>query len=103
MVVVVTNNVAYRFRGFFASCMLEIAPGVYTAPRMSKGIRERVWQVLSDWYSVAKSGSILMTWQDPGEPGSQGISTLGFPQNKIIEYDDLHLVRREKTGKSSLK
>ena len=35
MVVIVTRDVADRFRGFLASCMLEIAPGVYTAPRMS--------------------------------------------------------------------
>ena len=42
MTVVVTRNVAPRFRGFLASVMLEIAPGVYTAPEMSKGVRERV-------------------------------------------------------------
>ncbi|TVR13365.1 MAG: type I-E CRISPR-associated endoribonuclease Cas2, partial [Planctomycetota bacterium] len=28
MTIVVTNDVADRYRGFLASCMLEIAPGV---------------------------------------------------------------------------
>ena len=50
MTVIVTVNVDARYRGFLASAMLEIAPGVYTAPRMTSGIRERVWDVLADWY-----------------------------------------------------
>ena len=32
MCVIVTRDVPARFRGFLASCMLEIAPGVYTQP-----------------------------------------------------------------------
>ena len=65
MVVVVTRDVADRYRGFLASAMLEIAPGVYTAPRMSKGVRERVWAVLADWFGALGGGSIVMTWQRP--------------------------------------
>ena len=45
MTVVVTINVAARYRGFLASAMLEIAPGVYTSPNMTSGIRGRVWEV----------------------------------------------------------
>ena len=40
MTIVVTVNVEARYRGFLASTMLEIAPGVYTSPRMTSGIRE---------------------------------------------------------------
>ena len=32
MTVVVTVSVEARYRGFLASVMLEIAPGVYTSP-----------------------------------------------------------------------
>ena len=49
MTVVVTVNVEARYRGFLASAMLEIAPGVYTSPQMTNGIRERVWDVVSRW------------------------------------------------------
>ena len=49
MTVVVTRNAPERYRGFLASCMLEIAPGVYTSPRMSDGVRERVWEVCLEW------------------------------------------------------
>ena len=50
MTVVVTVNVEARYRGFLASAMLEIAPGVYTSPQMTSGIRERTWDVLARWY-----------------------------------------------------
>lgn len=87
MVVVVTSNVAERFRGFLASAMLEIAPGVYTSPRMSKGVRLRVWAVLADWHGALGGGSIVMTWRDPGEPCGQGILTLGLPARTFVELD----------------
>ena len=50
MTVVVTRDVEGRYRGFLGSCMLELAPGVYTAPRMTRGIRERVWRVIEAWH-----------------------------------------------------
>jgi len=56
MTVVVTRDVPDRFRGFLASCMLEIAPGVYTQPRLSAGVRERVWTVLADWHATLDQG-----------------------------------------------
>ena len=77
MTVVVIVNVEARYRGFLASTMLEIAPGVYTSPRMTSGIRERIWGVLSDWYHQLWQGAIVMTWHDPAAPGQQRIRTLG--------------------------
>ena len=65
MTIVVTVNVEGRYRGFLASAMLEIAPGVYTAPMMTSGIRDRIWDVLSRWYYELGPGSIVMTWRDP--------------------------------------
>ena len=40
MTVVVTVNVEGRYRGFLASVMLEIAPGVYTSPENLSTISE---------------------------------------------------------------
>ncbi len=48
LTVIVTRDVAYRFRGFLASVMLEIAAGVYISPQMTKGVRTRVWKVMSE-------------------------------------------------------
>ncbi|MFW5859541.1 MAG: type I-E CRISPR-associated endoribonuclease Cas2e [Planctomycetota bacterium] len=92
MTVVVTRDVATRYRGFLASCMLEIAPGVYTSPRMTKGIRERVWEVLQGWWGPISGGSIVMTWRDPGLQGGQAVRTLGLPAKTLYDLDGLHLV-----------
>ncbi len=76
MTIVVTVDVAPRFRGFLASCMLEIAPGVYTSPRMTRGVRLRVWSVLEDWYADLGGGAVLMTYPDSSSAGGQSIRLL---------------------------
>ena len=101
MTVVVTRNVAPRFRGFLTSVMLEIAPGVYSGPRMSRGVRDRIWNVLSDWYGAGGTASvrpeeaaaIVMTWVDKDAPGGQRIETLGLPPKTLVEADGILLVR----------
>ena len=99
MTVVVTRNVAPRFRGFLASAMLEIAPGVYTAPSMTAGVRDRVWEVLAEWFAAGATtggrpddvASILMTWRDKTAEGGQRISTLGVPAKILVEADGIIL------------
>ena len=93
MTVVVTVNVEGRYRGFLASAMLEIAPGVYTSPQMTSGIRERIWDVLSRWYYELGRGSIVMTWRDPTAVGEQRIRTLGEGPKEIVDADGIYLVK----------
>lgn len=95
MTVVVTRNVPGRYRGFLASCMCEIAPGVYTAPRMNKGIRERVWSVMEDWFEGDEEQSVLMTWPDGKLPGGQRVRALGIPRNDLVRLDGIYLARRD--------
>ena len=52
LTMVVTRNVEARYRGFLTSLMLEVAPGVYVAPDMTKAVRTRVWYVLKDWWAT---------------------------------------------------
>lgn len=94
MTVVVTRDVEDRYRGFLGSCMLELAPGVYTAPRMTRAIRERVWNVLSGWYGHLGRGSVVMTWADNAVPGGQLVATLGIPAKDLVEVDGILLARR---------
>jgi CRISPR-associated protein Cas2 len=94
MTIIVTANVAARYRGFLASCMLEIAPGVYTAPRMTRGIRDRVWLVLEEWYQEIAGGMILMTWRDKSLRGGQAIRVLGSSPTDLVDVDGLFLARR---------
>jgi CRISPR-associated protein Cas2 len=95
MTVVVTRDVEDRCRGFLASCLLEIAPGVYTAPDLSKAVRERVWAVLLDWQQQRPRGSIVMTWRDRTEPGGQGLLSLGIPPYTLVDAGGIVLSKRE--------
>ena len=94
MTVIVTRDVEDRYRGFLSSVMLEIAPGVYTGPHLSRAVRERVWRVLSDWHAALQRGSIVMTWRDASAPGHQAVLTLGEPPRELVDFDGVLLVRR---------
>jgi CRISPR-associated protein Cas2 len=76
--------------------MLEVAPGVYTAPRLSRSVRERIWNVLNDWHLDGK-GAVVMTWPDKASPGGQAIATIGTPPVTIVEVDGMFLAYRPQT------
>ncbi|HJK91381.1 MAG TPA: type I-E CRISPR-associated endoribonuclease Cas2e [Polyangiaceae bacterium LLY-WYZ-15_(1-7)] len=98
MTVVATRNVAPRVRGFLASVMCEVAPGVYTAPRMSAAVRERVWRVLRGWCSeLTADQGLVMTWPDRKLPGGQEIRVLGGPPYELVEHDGVYLARTDLT------
>lgn len=92
---VVTRDVEDRYRGFLTSVMLEIAPGVYVSPRMSQGVRERVWLVLTDWWEALGRGSVVMVWRDRSAVGDLRIETLGEPPKEIVDADGILLVKRK--------
>ena len=94
MTIVVTRNSPERFRGFLTSCMCEIAPGVYTAPRMTQSVRDRVWNVLEGWFQPAGEQAILMTWPEPALPGGQDFRFLGTPRQELCDHDGVFLARR---------
>lgn len=74
---------------------LELAPGVYTGPRLSRGVRERVWRVLSDWHGELRRGAIVMTWRETTAAGGQGVLMLGATRRMLEDIDGVLLVRRE--------
>ena len=96
MTIVVTRNAPDRYRGFLASCMLELAPGVYTSPHMSRAVRERVWAVCGEWAgALPDDGGVLMTWLDKEQPSGQAVLVLGWPKKELVELDGLWLDRTE--------
>lgn len=94
MTVVVTRNVSSRVRGFLASATLELVPGVYSSPRMSPAVRERVWGVIENWFPNERDASVIMIWQEKGLPGGQAVKTLGCPPIGFAEVDGLLLACR---------
>ncbi len=94
MTVVVTRDVESRYRGFLASAMLEVAPGVYVSPDLSHGVRERIWIVISTWYDVLNRGAVVMMWRDSTASGGLALRHLGDPPKEIRDADGVLLVKR---------
>ena len=89
MTIVVTRNVSNRIRGFLASSMLELSPGVYSAPHMSVAVRQRIWEVLEEWFQIEDKASITIVWQDNTIPCGQNFTILGSPPVELVEIDGL--------------
>lgn len=101
MTLIVTRNCSDRVRGFVASTMLELAPGVYSAPRISTAVRERIWKVLFDWFPSENDASVVMVWADPQMPGGQSVQVLGLPTVELVELDGLVVTRRAPAAPAS--
>lgn len=96
MTVVVTRNVSDRTRGFLASCMLELGPGIYSAPRISPAVRNRIWSVLMDWFPAETDASIVMVWDARDHPGGQRVEVLGVPPVELVELDGMVVSKRHR-------
>jgi CRISPR-associated protein Cas2 len=94
MTLIVTRDVADRYRGFLASIMPEVAPGIYVASELSKGVRQRIKAVLADWWANLPGGSIVMAWKD-NVAGGLAIFTLGLPPLSLADADGVLMVRRQ--------
>ena len=101
MTVVVTRNVSARIRGFLASTMLELSPGVYSAPRISPAVRSRIWDVLQSWFAYERDALITMVWQERTQPAGQAVKVLGEAPVELVDVDGLILCRRPVAGGSA--
>lgn len=99
MTIAVTRNTPGRFHGFLASCMLEIAPGVYVAPRMKKSVRERVWETMLEWDGLLSSDAgVVLFWKSRNAPSGLGVRLLGWPKKDLLEHEDVWLTVRNLTN-----
>jgi CRISPR-associated protein Cas2 len=95
LTLIVTRDVAPRFRGFLASAMQELAPGVYVNPRMSPGVRDRLWEVVTRWFEEIGGGSIVMAVENSREDGGLSVMSLGLPPRTLENVTGMLLVRRD--------
>ena len=99
MTIAVTRNTPNRFGGFLASCMHEIAPGVYAAPRMKKAVRERLWSVMMEWAGLLPNdGGVVLFWKSRTEPSGMGVRMIGWPKKELIDHEGLWLTQRALTA-----
>jgi CRISPR-associated protein Cas2 len=98
MTIAVTRNTPNRFNGFLASCMQEIAPGVYVAPVMKKSVRERLWNVMMDWNELLPDdGGVVFFWRDADAPSGLQIRLLGWPKKEFVDHEGMWLTLRDLT------
>lgn len=95
LTLIITRDVEMRYRGFLNSLMLEVAPGVYVAPDMSAGVRQRVWTVMTDWWTALGRGSLVLVWRDTSAIGNLRIHTLGEASKTIVDADGILLLKRD--------
>lgn len=100
IVLVVTRDVESRYRGFLSSCMLEVSAGVYVAPDMAAGVRDRVWDVVSKWHASLQRGSIFMGYKDSTASSGLAMRLVGAPLKEIVDVDGMFMAlsRTEETG-----
>jgi len=82
--------------------MCEVTIGVYTSPRISPAVRDRVWAVMVEWFDAtyAPDTAVVMTWPDAKAPGGQTFRTLGVPKVDLHTHDGMVLVRCELTAET---
>lgn len=98
MTIAVTRNTPNRFNGFLASCMQEIAPGLYVAPVMKNAVRERIWDVMMEWSELlSEEGGVVLFWKDPDAPSGLNVRLVGWPKKEFVEHEGLWLTHRDLT------
>jgi CRISPR-associated protein Cas2 len=61
---------------------------------MSEAVRERVWEVLEDWFLQEDASSIVMVWQDSTSSFGQSVRVLGSPPITFVDANGIVLARR---------
>lgn len=103
MTIIVTRNLPGRFHGFLASCLLEVAPGVYATPKLNKAVRERLWDVMSKWISeIPDDGGLLLVYPDKNAPSRIGMVSLGWPKRDFIDHEGIWLAQSPLTAADDL-
>jgi len=87
MLVIVTENVPPRLRGFLSRLMLEIRAGVYVGD-FSVKVREEVWEAVC---REVDSGNAVIAWSTNNESG-YSFDTCGQNRRIPITIDGFPLI-----------
>lgn len=102
MLVIVTENVPPRLRGYLAKWLLEIRAGVYVGDYSQK-VRDMLWENLEKNVTL---GNAIMSWSSNNEAGYEFL-TCGENRRIPIDVDGMNLVsflpiEQDEDGKSKL-
>jgi CRISPR-associated protein Cas2 len=80
--------------------MLEVAPGVYVAPRMKKPVRERVWKTVMNWSEfLPADAGIALFWKSRKATSGLGMKLVGWPKKELVDHEGLWLAVRDLTAR----
>jgi CRISPR-associated protein Cas2 len=57
-------------------------------------VRDRIWNVVEEWFVAETDASVIMLWADPQLPGGMNVKVLGLPPIELVELDGLVVSRR---------
>jgi CRISPR-associated protein Cas2 len=93
LTVLITRDVEDRYRGFLASAMLELAPGVYASPYLSARARDKIWSVVADWHADLQQGSLVLFHPDRQADGGLAVRCLGSPPREAVRLEGVMLTK----------
>ena len=93
LTILITRDVEDRYRGFLASAMLELAPGVYASPSLSAKARDKVWSVVCQWHAQLQRGSLVLFFPDRQSDGGLAVRYLGAPPREAVRHEGVMLTK----------
>ncbi len=88
MLVIVTESVPPRLRGYLTRWLLEVRAGVYVGD-YSVRVREKIWKTVSE---EIEEGNAVMAWSSNNESGFSFV-TIGKNCREPVDWDGFSLVR----------
>lgn len=88
MMVIVTESVPPRLRGYLSRWLLEVRAGVYVGD-YSVRVREKLWNTVTN---EIDGGNAVMAWSAPNESGFSFV-TAGQNCREPVDWDGVSLVR----------
>lgn len=87
MLVIVTETVPDRLRGYLSRWLLEVRAGVYVG-NYSVRVREQLWSVV---LKEVGEGNAVLAWNAPNESGFEFV-TVGQNVRHPVEWEGMQLV-----------
>ena len=88
--VIVTEAVPPRLRGYLSRWLLEVRAGVYVGD-YSVRIREKLWETVTKEIGI-EGGNAVIVWSAPNESGFS-FETTGLNCREPVDWDGVSLVR----------
>ena len=84
---IATRDVLPRVRGFLASCFLEVSSGVYFSNQINPKVRQRILDVLMEWYEEKPQGGVVILWPNNEVEGGLEYKVIGQAPRELVNLN----------------